>query len=53
MKIKGVELHGIRIAKKSNIKIRITMRMNRDLKSYFTAQNIFIKSKININFNKK
>jgi hypothetical protein len=53
VEIKDVELHGIKMAKKSDTRMKVTMKMNRGLKSHFTAQNVFTKSKASVNFDKK
>jgi hypothetical protein len=49
-KIKDVELHEIRLAKKVETKVKVTMSMGKDLIGNFTVQDTFTKSKASITF---
>ena len=50
MRIKEVELYGIRLAEKAEMKVKVTMSMGKDLIGGFVVQDIFTRSKASISF---
>jgi hypothetical protein len=53
VEIQKTELGGIRLAKRTDTQVKVSMTMERDLNGLFVAQDVFTKSKISVAFDGK